>query len=191
MLWIKNARRDNYYSFQIRHYPQESAHKLAIKRFNTSRDQWGQDCTLISIGNYWEISAEIIAICRTHTQSVFKSLPSTNIQYPLQHTFSMFRTRDESFQLIERLWKITMARLLKWAEVENQTDQSYDSLKNFVVTSMADEDVLTKSRGFLASSHVRFRNNVSKAPCDTCNFRGRTRSCRWTRRCPVFPTVLL
>jgi Ca2+-binding EF-hand superfamily protein len=69
------------------------------------------------------------------------------------HTFSMFRTRDESFQLIERLWKITMARLLKWAEVENQTDQSYDSLKNFVVTSMADEDVLTKSRGILASSH--------------------------------------
>jgi predicted AAA+ superfamily ATPase len=90
----------------------------------------------------------------------------------------MFRTRDESFQLIERLWKITMARLLKWAEVENQTDQSYDSLKNFVVTSMADEDVLTKSRGILASSHVRFLKVVSKLPVDTCHFRVRTRSCR-------------
>lgn len=81
----------------------------------------------------------------------------------------MFRTRDESFQLIERLWKITMARLLKWAEVENQTDQSYDSLKNFVVTSMADEDVLTKSRGFLSSSVSRSKN-VSQTTFDTCHF---------------------
>jgi len=73
----------------------------------------------------------------------------------------MFRTRDEVFHLIERLWKITMARLLKWAEVENQTDQSYDSLKNFVVTSIADEDVLSKSRGFLSSSRVRFFSAAS------------------------------
>jgi hypothetical protein len=80
-------------------------------------------------------------------------LQRTEIYIP-QHTFSMFRTRDEAFQLIERLWKITMARLLKWAEVENQTDQNYDTLKNFVMTAIADEDVLSKSRGFLSSSHV-------------------------------------
>jgi len=70
--------------------------------------------------------------------------------------FSMFRQRDETFALLEQLWQISMARILKWAEVEKHKDQSYEINQNFIVKSSPIKDILSENRQLLSVNfHLR------------------------------------
>jgi hypothetical protein len=65
-----------------------------------------------------------------------------------QVRFSMFRQRDETFELLEQLWQISLGRILKWTEVEKHKEQSYETNQNYVVKSSPIKDILSESRRF-------------------------------------------
>jgi hypothetical protein len=87
----------------------------------------------------------------------------------------MFRQRDETFELLEQLWQISLGRILKWTEVEKHKEQSYETNQNYIVKSSPIKDILSESR-HLGTVHFNFKQKQNTLQKDNYNTRSATKT---------------